>query len=391
MTNYLNAMKAAAELINGKKSATRFCLTSAVGTAKKFEGVATTLQNAVDALKASAAGGGVESTLALMKQVEPSNEGLTYTDSGYSFFSASNFVTYTFNNFRKEYRAASRFADSYAVRDELGNYVLDSNGNKTYTAADSLSVQYKNHRLSLYYGRLLTVDGNKLHLAKEIAAANAAGYVADNYTADSYANLTKALAFANSVNNEADPVQKKINTAYVELVEAQKRLIKAGGSEEPEITITIAAENPGDPNYAPEIVTNEAGENLLLGVYPEEFGYDIADYFSVSGGNVTFEYDSIATGSVVNVKDSNGKVVYTFIIVIAGDIDQTGEVDGSDLAIIDSAASGYEEFSETFDSAYDYAGDLDGSGDISPSDVYIAGDVVSGSIDFNFAARTAEE
>ena len=271
-TNYLNAMKAAAELINGKKSATRFCLSSAVGTANKFEGVATTLQNAVDALKASAAGGGVESTLALMKQVEPSNEGLTYTDSGYSFFSSSNFVTYTFNNFRKEYRAASRFADGYAVRDELGNYVLDSNGNKTYTAADSLSVQYKNHRLSLYYGRLLTVDGNKLHLAKEIAAANAAGYVADNYTAASYANLTKALAFANSVNNEADPVQKKINTAYVELVEAQKRLIKAGGSVEPEITITIAAENPGDPNYAPEIVTNEAGENLLLGVYPEEFG-----------------------------------------------------------------------------------------------------------------------
>lgn len=390
-TNYLNAMKAAAELINGKKSATRFCLTSAVGTANKFKGVATTLQNAVDALKASAAGGGVESTLALMKQVEPSNEGLTYTDSGYSFFSSSNFVTYTFNNFRKEYRAASRFADGYAVRDELGNYVLDSNGNKTYTAADSLSVQYKNHRLSLYYGRLLAVDGNKLHLAKEIAAANAAGYVADNYTAASYANLTKALAFANSVNNEADPVQKKINTAYVELVEAQKRLIKAGGSEEPEITITVATKNPGDPNYAPEIVTNAAGENLLLGVYPEEFGYDIADYFSVSGGNVTFEYDSIATGSVVNVKDSNGKVVYTFIIVIAGDIDQTGEVDGSDLAIIDSAASGYEEFSETFDSAYDYAGDLDGSGDISPSDVYIAGDVVSGSIDFNFAARTAEE
>lgn len=386
--NYLSAMAAASQLVNGKKTATTFCMTTAAGVAYKFEAAAEALQTAVDALKATAAGGGVESTLALLEQVQPSNDELVYTDANYSFFSSANYKTYTFTNFRKEYRAASSFADGYAVRDELtGEYILDADGNKTYNAADSLSVAYKNHRLQLYFNRLLSVDGIQTHLSRAIAQANAAGYVESDYTAESYTAYTTALAFANSVNNEASPVQNKINTAYIELVEAQKRLMKAGSDEPSEIKIITSASNPGNSDYSVEIVTNTAGENLLLGVYPADTGIAIEDYFTVTGGTVTFVYDAIATGETVQVLDSSNKVVYEFVIVMAGDLNKSGTVDVSDFSLENRVASGLTTFSTTGDSANDFAGDFDGSGDISVSDNTALGRAAAGLAIINYAGR----
>ena len=385
--NYLSAMAAASQLVNGKKTATTFCMTTAAGVANKFEAAATNLQTAIDALKATAAGGGVESTLALMEQLQPSNENLVYTDPGYSFFSSANYKNYTFTNYRKEYRAASSFADGYAVRDELGEYVLDADGNKTYNAADSLSVAYKNHRLQLYYDRLLSVDSYLTHLNRAISQANAAGYVEADYTAESYAAYTTALAFANSVSNESEPVQSKVNTAYIELVEAQKRLMAAGSDEPSEIKIITSASNPGNSDYSVEIVTNAAGENLLLGVYPADSGIAIEDYFTVTGGTVTFVYDAIATGETVQVLDSSNKVVYEFVIVMTGDLNQSGSVDVSDSTLQNRAVSGVLEFSATRDSANDYAADFDGSGDIAISDLTAISRAVSGVNDINYAGR----
>lgn len=384
---YLTAMNNASALVNGKKTATTFCLTTAAGMANKFEGVATALETAIENLEAVAAGGGIDSTIALMEQVSPSNEGLVYTDPDYSFFGSGNFVAYTYSNFRDEYKAASKFVDSNAIRDELGEYVLDADGNKTYGAADSLSVAFKNHRLSLYYGRLLSLTSEKAQLNKAITAASAAGYVAENYTEESYEAYTTALAFANSVKNEADPVQNKINTAYIELVEAQKRLIKAGSEEPGEIVITTAAQNPGNAEYAPEIYTNSLGENILLGVYPENIDFSIEDYFVVTGGEVTFVYDSIATGEVVQILDSSNNVVYEFVISITGDINGSGDVDISDLTTLSRFIAGFYAISETSDTAFDLAADLNASGDVDVSDLTTLSRFASGAVSLNYAAR----
>lgn len=77
-----------------------------------------------------------------------------------------------------------------------------------------------------YYKQFLIPNvPNKQFLVKELAYAAAQNYVAENYSADSWANYQTALANANTVNDTPDALQSKIFDAKYELMKAQNELL----------------------------------------------------------------------------------------------------------------------------------------------------------------------
>ncbi len=385
-TAYMSAMNAANNLVNAPKTAARFCLNNATnGVAIKYEGVATTLKAAVEALEASAAAGGATSTKALLESIQaPNADGAEYDDAGYNYFGKDDYVAYTYENYKDARDAANDLVEDskiYATSIDpvTGEEVVDYE-NFTYGAVDALSVAYANHRLSLYAGRLLSSGSKKTNLNLVVNAANAAGYVSTDYEADAWATYERALAFATSVNNEAAPRQTKINEALVQLVEAQKRLKKVAG-DIVEIIVGLATANPGDGKTAMQYVDSAAGK-LLLGVFPSATVADVSAYFDITG-DATVECDSIATGSKVTIYGADDSVIDEYVLVISGDVaNNDGVVSAFDLSAYAKVMAGLESFSA---GAVVAAADLDGSGDASAIDMNALAGVLAGVKSINYA------
>ncbi len=375
---YLTAMQQAASVVLTKKTAATYC--TATGVAKNFKGYAEALETAVENLEATAVGG-VTALRDRLTEIDPSNKGKDFmTDSDYSFFSSDNYLMYTWSNFRDKYKAADRFASEY---EEGGKYY--ELGEKP----EALDVIYKTWELNNYYARLRPVDDSKVNLARAINEANARNYDSSLYTEESFDRYENAIAFANSVNSDASAVQHKINLSYIELIEAQKRLIATEAEEEDELVLVAAEVSPVNPDYAPQIIVNSAGEKLLLGVAPEDSGIELSEYFAAESGDmskVEFVCEKFGTGKAIQVVDKvTGDVIDEFIMVIKGDIDGSGTVSGADLTKLGRVVSGSAELSESGDSAFDYAADIDFNGSVSGADRTTLSRAISGSVDLDFA------
>ncbi len=388
--NYIAAMEAANALINTAKVSGRYCL--ATGDAKKFEGVATTLEEAILALEECAAEGGATSTLALLETYQPSNEdGVEYDDPAYNHFDKDDYMAYTYENYsdaRDDARDLVNGSKVYktAIDEVTGEEYIPDYEDFTYGAVDALSVAYANHRLTLYANRLRPLTGLKTNLNIAVNNANAAGYVQDDYTETSWAAYARAIAFATSVNNEADAKQSKINTAYEELIEAQKRLMVAdgeGGGDVDVPTVELAPANPGDSSATLEVVEDTAGNKYLLGVFPESDVADAAAYFTVNGG-ATISCDSIATGSIVTVADADGNVIDSYTLVISGDVTSDGFINAADADSLNKVAAGLSTFTIY---AYELAVDLNASGDVNAADADALNKAVAGLSAVDFAGR----
>lgn len=319
--------------------------------AKKYQSAYTALKAAVETLDANEMAGGLDSTKAIMNSYAPSNEGKSYTDADYSFFGVADYEPYTYYNYRAEVKEANRMINRAETPDAEG---------KTYPA-DSLTVTYRNHRLSLYGSRLLKKDALKTHLAYELANAQAKGYNSANYTADSWAAYQTALNFATSVNNDAssDLRQTKVNTAYEMLLEYQKRLIEAGGA------------TPTTPTYeviSDAQVVETTGGKVLAGVFGEEkYG---ADHYFTKLENCTLEVNNngngiFSTGAVINVKDSTGKVIETYTVAVTNDLNGDGVSDSNDTSAISIVGTGLGVFEEAYLSV---AADMNGDNIIDSGD-----------------------
>ncbi len=393
---YLTAMDEANAFVNANKAVMRFAGNS--GNARYYEERAAALEAAVEALEASVATGGATSTLELLETIQPPNEeGAVYDDAGYNFFDKDDYMAYTYENYADARSDAWGLVNGSKVYetsvDETTGEIITNWDVFTYGAVDALSVAYTNHRLSLYANRLRPLAGLKTNLNIAVNNANAAGYVQDDYTEDSWSAYARAIAFATSVNNEAGAKQSKINVAYEELIEAQKRLMAVdgeGGGDVDVPSVEIAPSNPGNSSYQLEVIENTAGDKLLLGVFPEAEVADINSYFTVSGG-ATVSYDKIATGGVVTITGADGAVVDTYTLVITADVNGDGEVGVGDYTVYNKVLANLSSFSDTGDSAYDMAADLNNSGDADVSDYTIISKVVAqlGSIDF--AARASAQ
>ncbi len=390
-TAYLDAMTQANAAVNGVKKATTFCLTTANGVANKFGPAAEALKAAVENLEACAAAGGAQSTKALIDSIQPSNaDGVEYDDPTFNYFGRDDYVAYTYENYQDARSDAWDLVEDSkiyktAIDEETGEEYVPDWEDFTYGAVDALSVAYANHRLSLYADRLLSSGSLKTNLNRAVNEANAANYVADDYEAESWATYQRALAFATSVNNESAPRQTKINEAYIQLIEAQKRLMKAAGDIIEEIIVNLAGANPGDSSFAVEMEETTAGK-LLLGVFPEANVANVADYFDVTG-EVEFDCESIGTGSVVTIYDAEGNVVDEFVLVVAGDVTGDGSCDVSDLSSFARAVALISPFSSG--SSYEYAGDLNGDGSSDVLDMSLCARVQGLISSINYASRIA--
>lgn len=359
---YIAAMANAAATCKTVRLASTFAGTGSTSGIRQFQAKAEALQAAIEALEASRVGG-VDALKDRLDEIN-ATPGLDNT----------SYMTYTWSNFRDYRKDAEKLVANYS---EGGKYEGMSPA--------GLDVAMTTWELNNYFARLRPVAPSKVNLVLEINEEPTRGFVEEDYTAESWARLEDAIAAANAVNANTGAFQNEINDAYVELVEAQKRLVPADAEEpeEPE-TWAVAAVSPVDPNYAPQIVTNAAGEKLLLGVAPASVVEDIAAYFDLPEG-FTVECDAIGTGKTATIKDASGNAVDTVVLVIKGDLDGDGKISSFDTSTLSRASLGIESLGAA-DSAFSYAGDLDGSGAINSFDTSALARAALGISSINYAA-----
>ncbi len=337
---------------------------------KKYEAAYNALLAAVETLDANQVSGGIDTTKAILNTYAPSNEGKKYTDGDYTFFGVADFEPYTYYNYRNEVKEANSMIDRVEIPDAEGKTAV----------VDSLTVTYRNHRLSLYGERLLKKAGIKTHLAYELGKAVP---MADEskYSAASWADYVEAYNFAVSTNSEADATvrQTKINTAYEMLLEYQKRLMPETGSSEGAEYAIIS-----------DVQTLETADGtVLVGVTGGE-KYDVEYYFSTLK-NCTVElerneYDAFSTGAKIYVKDSSGNIIDTYIVSVTGDVNGDGNcADGTDSNIMLAVGGTLT----TLDSeAKVLAADLNGDDVVEGSDALRALAVYSSLAEIDFVNRT---
>lgn len=321
-TAYQTALTNAVKAVYSPFVANTFA--SATGKAAQYESASTALTAAIEALEETAQGAGVESLQAIIDQYNPSNEGLEYDDPNYNYFAVADYVDYTYYNYREEYRAAKKMIDKATIPDEETGEVAVIN---------ELDKAYMEHRLSLYGSRLLQRTPVKTHLAAELNSLTRTNVYTEEWSDESWANFERAYAFATSVNNTAESAlkQSKINTAYEELLEAEKRLVKDGGEEPTEAYFELV-----DPSGVGELTEIEAedGTIVLTGITPD-FDYD--EFFNCTGCSVEVtENDNglFSTGAVVEIiDDATGDVLATYEIAVYSDVNGDGGTDAMDATL----------------------------------------------------------
>lgn len=342
--------------------------------APKYKTAAETLEAASKALDEVAVAGGLDETKAILNSYSTSNEDLDFTDPNYSYFSVDDFVPYTYYNYRDEANAAKSMIEKAEK--------VDATTGKA-PGADALTVIYRNHRLSLYGGRLLKKTAIKTHLARELKNADAKNYVASNYTEASWAKYQSAYNFAVSVNNNASATleQSRVNTAYEMLLEYQKRLMPADSGSSADVEYKLIS--------TVQVVDTTDGKILAGVLGGGEF--DTSYYFSTLK-NCTVELvanDSgkYSTGAKVIVKDSSGKAIETYTIAVTDDLNGDGVCDTNDTYVLYGAATGASKFASQY---LNEAGDMNGDGAVDINDLSFSVLVGKGSATVDFVNRTVK-
>lgn len=364
------AMEKAVKVAYSPRVSTNFA--SKNQTMSQYQPAAEALTAAIEALDATVIGGGVDETKAILNSYSTDNGELDYTDPNYCYFSVDDFVPYTYYNYRDEARAAqSMIENAEAINTTTG----EPNG------ADALTVIYRNHRLSLYGGRLLRKTAIKTHLAREIANADAKNYVASNYTEASWAKYQSAYNFAVSVNNNASATleQSRVNKAYQMLLEYQKRLMSAdsGSSATAEYKLISTVQ-----------VVDTTDGKVLAGVLGGGT-FDTSYYFS-SLKNCTVELvandaGTYSTGAQVIVKDSSGAALETYTIAVTDDFNGDGVCDTNDTSALSVVASGANVFASQ---ALVVAADMNNDGAVDMNDLSASSLVGKGVSVVDFVNRT---
>lgn len=295
---------------------------SATGKAAQYNSASTALVAAIEALEETAQGAGVESLQAIIDQYNPSNDELEYDDPNYNFFAVADFVDYTYYNYREEYRSAQKMIDKATIPDEETGEVAVIN---------ELDKAYMEHRLALYGERLLQRTAEKKHLAAELNSLTRTNVYTEEWSAESWANFERALAFATSVNSTAVSAlkQSKINTALEELLEAEKRLVKDSG-EEPGGDASFELVDPTGVGELTEIEADD-GTIVLTGITPD---IDYTEFFNCTGCEAIItenENGVFSTGATVEIVDDEGNTLASYVIAIYSDVNGDLGTDAMDV------------------------------------------------------------
>lgn len=360
---YNTAMEDAAKAVYSCFRNTTFA--TATGKFSLYEPAYNNLKAAIEELDAQILSAGVESSELLLEKCYPSNpEDLPYYDPAYVHMGVSDYVPYTYYNFRDELRSLQGMIDSATIPDEEGNVAV----------VNELDKAYKEHRFSLYFSRLLDAPVYKSHLQAELANPTRTIGTADDYSVESWTDYQNALNFATATANEADANPTKVKTAYRELLEAEKRLVPPsediGGDDE--------------VSYLPT-ETVVFIEDIITGVNPAN---DLADYFECVGCSVEVienENGEYSTGAVINiVSDASGEVLATYNVAVYGDITGDCVTDISEVNQVLLFSSGSVDCEGISLVAADVA--EDGAVDVSDLNLFLLAS--SGSADVDVEART---
>lgn len=363
---YNTAMEAAAKAVYSCFRNTTFM--TLTGKFSQYEPAFNNLKQAIEELDAQVLSAGVASSQELIDKFYPSNpEDLMYYDPAYVHMGVSDYVAYTYYNFRDELNALQGMIDSATIPDEEGNVAV----------VNELDKAYKEHKFSLYYGRLLKAPAYNAHLAKELA--NPTREIGDEseYDADAWYNYEVAVNFATATVNDATSNPTKIKTAYRELLEAEKRLVAPaeGGDVGGDDTVTF------QPIESAEII---AETTYLTGVSPDR---DIAEYFECVGCYVEVTENAegtYSTGATVNIiSEATGDVVGTYTVAVYTDINGDAMTDTGEVGTVLIFTAG-SKVPEDLELA---AGDVDGDGAIDTTDLssYLA--IAAGSVVVDYEAR----
>ncbi len=365
---YGQAMEAAAKAVYSSFINTKF--TGATGKASLYEPAYNNLSKAIEELDAQVLSAGVASSQELIDKCYPSNpEDLAYYDPAYIHQGVSDYVPYTYYNFRDELRALEDMIYWATTPDEEGNIAVVNELDKTY----------REHKFSLYFGRLLEVDNVvKTHLQREVDNPSREIGEASEYSPESWYNYEVALNFAISTLNDADANPTKVKAAYRNLLEEEKRLVPAGEG----------GDIGGDVSYVPaenvEIYATEDGSKVITGFAPES---DFAEYFECTGCYVeVVENDQgvFSTGAVVNIiNEATGDVIDTFTVAVFADLTGDGMTDTGELGVVLEITGG----SIVADELQTIVGDTNFDEVIDTAEINSYLEVAAGSVVVDYEAR----
>ena len=208
-----------------------------------YEGAATALKDAIEALDARAEGAGVESLIEARELVDPSNEDdANYYDEGYHFFGSQDYVLYTYERYRTHRNNMSDLIDSQTVSvpepGDPADYETPEKYDEAVAAYEKavaniptlslFDITYRKHMFEMNADRLIRTVASKnyLNIAYNIISEAILGLDETAYTVKSWDALTHAIDFAETViaDSSADLRQTKVNRARHELIEAYKGL-----------------------------------------------------------------------------------------------------------------------------------------------------------------------
>ena len=226
-------------------------------SAGNIEARMSALEDAITALEESATGASYDVLTAALEEAEPAGTaGINYQD--YELYEYWDYEESrnAANNMIAAYQAPEapdKYIDgSWLSEDEI-NTIADAAGNATLTAAikatmldpskadlDAYAEAVANYeaptysaldlddvaaKIGFYKQFLIAKTAEKQFLAKEIAAANAQGYEEGNFSTDSWAAYSAALATANEVNSAPDALQSEVFNAKYNLMITQNQLM----------------------------------------------------------------------------------------------------------------------------------------------------------------------
>lgn len=253
-TAYEQAMMDAAALIYAPAMKDSFASTY---SASNIETRMSALEDAITALEESATGASYDVLTAALEEAEPAGTaGINYQD--YELYEYWDYEESrnAANNMIAAYQAPEapdKYIDGSWLSEEEINAIADAAGNATLTAAikatmldpskadlDAYAEAVANYeaptysaldlddtaaKIGYYKQFLIAKTTEKQFLAKEIAAANAQGYEEGNYSTDSWAAYSAALATANEVNSAPDALQSEVFNAKYNLMITQNQLM----------------------------------------------------------------------------------------------------------------------------------------------------------------------
>ena len=366
---YGQAMEAAAKAVYSCFRNTTFA--TPTGKFSFYEPAYNNLVAAIEELDAQVLSAGVASSQELIDKCYPSNpEGLAYYDPAYIHQGVSDYVPYTYYNFRDELNALEDMIYWATTPDEEGNVAVVNELDKTY----------KEHRFSLYFGRLLKVDNVvKTHLQREVDNPSREIGAEADYSPESWNNYQIALNFAISTLNDAEANPTKVKAAYRNLLEEEKRLVPAGEG---------GGDIGGDVSYVPaentEIFATEDGSKVITGFAPES---DFAEYFECTGCYVEVtanSQDVYSTGSVVKIiNEATGDVIDTFTVAVFADLTGDGMTDTGELGVVLEITGG----SIVADELQTIVGDTNFDEVIDTAEINSYLEVAAGSVVVDYEAR----